>query len=109
MVYNSSITSFLFFLIKKQGNPQIIVCSKRVLEMDRVGSDTFRRVCASEIAETGWYKNLGGFLQRYVAGEDFDYEKLKALGYNHFEARNLAAYINHSHNDNYYSNALGWE
>lgn len=77
--------------------------------MDRVGSQAFRTACVEAIVETGWYDDKERFLERYLGGEDFDYKKLKKMGYDHFLARNLAAYINNSHNDDYYSHALGWE
>ena len=80
-----------------------------IISNDECQSLEFRRKCIYDIVETGWYKDLGNFLQRYYNGENFDTAKLRSLGYDYFQARNLAAYINHPHDDDYYSNALGWE
>jgi len=73
-----------------------------------VGSVAFRQKCVDEIKDSKWYINRGKFFEMYLAGTDFDYAKLKQLGYNHFEARNLNAYINNPHRG-MYEYALGWE
>jgi len=76
--------------------------------MDAVGSAGFRKFCVADIIDSGWYQDHSNFFERYLHGEDFDYAKLKGIGYKPYEARNLNAYINNFHNS-YYKNALGWE
>lgn len=65
-----------------------------------------RHICIQAIQRYR-YDNLSHFFQRYLQGENFDYEKLRDMGYNEWDARNLDAYINHSH-DPFYADALTW-
>ena len=76
----------------------------------QVGTPKFRQYCIDNIKECDFkgYKNRSHFFERYLAGENFDQKSLLAIGYTHFIARNLDAYINNVHND-YYGNALKWE
>lgn len=73
-----------------------------------VGSAAFRQTCIEDIKEWNTYKNLDNFFERYLGGEDFDSDKLEEMGYNHWSARNLAAFINTKH-VGMYKYALGWE
>lgn len=72
-----------------------------------VGGDAFRRSCVEDIKEWG-YVDHENFFERYLGGEDFKYDKLVAMGYDHFSARNLDGYINNRH-VGMYTHALGWE
>lgn len=74
--------------------------------MNVVGSYEFRRESIEKIKQYR-YKDKDNFFQRYLDGEDFNEEKLMAIGYDYFCARNIDAYINNQHNDNYYRHALG--
>ena len=75
--------------------------------MNSVGSPEFRQECVNKMKQAG-YSNLDRFYDRYLDGEDFDYAKLKTLGFCRFSSRNINAYINNPH-DHYYSCALSWE
>ena len=76
--------------------------------MDVLGSQNFRKEAVEEIKRYG-YINMENFFERYQEGEDFNFYKLSELGYNHFSARNINAYINNSHEGSYYGGSLGWE
>jgi len=75
--------------------------------MDIVGSKEFRQKCVEELRKYN-YQDKDDFFQRYLNGEDFSSGSLLKMGYDHFSARNINAYINNPH-DHYYSYALGWE
>jgi hypothetical protein len=75
--------------------------------MSVVGSAEFREKCVSDMIEYGIPNNCD-FFEKYLKGKDFNYDNLISMGYDHFNARNIAAYINNKHTG-YYENALGWE
>lgn len=72
-----------------------------------VGSPDFRHKCIEQMKEYD-YQDMDNFYKRYLEGENFNYDMLIKLGYCHFEARNINAYINNPHTK-YYGSALGWE
>ncbi len=51
--------------------------------------------------------DLNNFLTRYLNGEDFDSKKLKSVGFDHWSARNIAAYLERNDPDN--KTPLYWE
>jgi hypothetical protein len=73
-----------------------------------VGSPEFRKQCVEDVKRIG-YPNLGNMFEKYLTGSNFDSKELRLMGYDYWSARNIAAYLNHPHNDNYYSRSLGWE
>jgi imidazoleglycerol phosphate synthase glutamine amidotransferase subunit HisH len=73
-----------------------------------VGTQAFRDKCIETIANEGYF-DRENFFQRFRDGENFDSAKLRNMGYNQFAARNLSAYINNSHEEDYYAHSLYWE
>lgn len=73
-----------------------------------VGSHDFRQKCVDDMKNFS-YPNFRNFFEKFLSGEDFNYEQLMSMGYDHWSARNIDEYIHHSHNDGYYRMSLCWE
>ena len=53
-----------------------------------------RKERVAEIRETTFYPERDKCFERYLNGEDFDYQKLLKMGYDQRSALNLATFLN---------------
>lgn len=72
-----------------------------------VGSTEFITECLAAFKERK-IPNLGGMYERVQAGEKLSAAQLEAIGYDYFDARNIAAFVSHERKG-MYVNPLYWE